>query len=100
MTIGQAKYIKRDYLEAIRNFEYIVKFFKKKPTKFSAKIWIAKSYIRLGDLRSADAMLKEVQKDREKLDADNADQKNTTKSSSKIIKAQKTKRTKGTRKNP
>jgi hypothetical protein len=99
MTIGQAKYIKRDYLEAIRNFEYIVKFFKKKPTKFSAKIWIAKSYIRIGDLRSADAMLKEVQKDREKLDADNADQKNKTKSSSKIIKAQ-NKKDKGSKEKP
>jgi tetratricopeptide (TPR) repeat protein len=88
LTIGEAKYIKRDYLEAIRNFEYIVKFFKKNPSKFTAKVWIARSYIRLGDFRSADNMLKEVQKDREKLDADNADKQKKTKSSSKIVAAQ------------
>lgn len=88
LTIGRAKYIKRDYPEAIRNFEYIVKFFKKNPSKFTAKIWIAKSHIRLGDFRSADAMLKEVQKDREKLEATNADNKSGTKSSSKIIRSQ------------
>ena len=87
LKIGEAKYIKGEYQDAIDNFEYITKFFKNKPSKFTAKIWIVKSHVRLKEYRYAENMIKEIEREAEKLMAAEQDA-NAPKSSSKIIRAQ------------
>jgi tetratricopeptide (TPR) repeat protein len=87
LKIGEAKYIKGEYQDAISNFEYITKFFKKKPSKFTAKIWIAKCYIRLKDYKEADFILKEIEKDRERLILEQIAAKNGEKTTSKFSKS-------------
>jgi len=98
LKIGEAKYIKGEYQDAIDNFEYITKFFKNKPSKFTAKIWIVKSHIRLKQYRMAENMIKEIERDSEKIIAEQKEAK-APKSSSKIIRAQ-NKKSKGKKEKP
>lgn len=87
LKIGESKYIKGEHQDAIDNFEYVTKFFKNKPSKFTAKIWIVKSHVRLKEYRNAENMIKEIEREAEKIAADNKESKES-KSASKIIRAQ------------
>lgn len=44
MTLGKAHFYKRDYYTAVQMFEYVVKMFADKPTKYNAFIWLVRSY--------------------------------------------------------
>src|SRR5690606_17296771 len=98
-TIGKSKYIKGEYQDAIDQFEYVTKFFKNKPSKFTAKIWIVKSHVRLKDYRSAELLLKEIERDSEKVKTALEEKKSSEKSSSKIIRKQ-NKKKKGKKEKP
>lgn len=99
LTIGKSKYIKGEYQDAIDQFEYVTKFFKNKPSKFTAKIWIVKSHVRLKDYRSAELLLKEIERDSEKVKTALEEKKSSEKSSSKIIRKQ-NKKKKGKKEKP
>jgi tetratricopeptide (TPR) repeat protein len=99
LKIGEAKYIKGEYQDAIDQFEYVAKFFKNKPSKFTAKIWIVKAYVRQKDYRRAQLMLKELERESEKVIADQLD-KDAPKSASKIVRKQNKKSSKGKTEKP
>lgn len=44
-TIGEANYYRRDYTLAMRNFEYVQKFFANDKSTYVAEIWMAKTNI-------------------------------------------------------
>ncbi len=53
LAIGRASYYRRDYDGAIKNFEFIRKFFAKDPANYEATLWIAKSQIEIKDYSGA-----------------------------------------------
>lgn len=53
LAIGRASYYRRDYDGAIKNFEFIRKFFAKDEANFEATLWIAKSQIEIKDYSGA-----------------------------------------------
>lgn len=52
-TIGQADYYRRDYDAAMKNFQYIKKFYKNDPTLYVADLWMAKINIATGNYTEA-----------------------------------------------
>lgn len=44
MALGKAHFYKRDYYAAVEMFEYVVKMFAEKSTKYDAFIWMVRSY--------------------------------------------------------
>lgn len=52
-TIGQADYYRRDYDAAMKNFQYIKKFYKNDPTLYIADLWMAKINIATGNYTEA-----------------------------------------------
>ena len=48
-TVGIADYYRRDYDGALKNFEFVKKFYKNDPTLYIAELWIAKSQIAKGN---------------------------------------------------
>lgn len=53
LMIGKSSYYRRDYDGAIKNFEFIRKFFAKDEANFEATLWIAKSQIEIRDYSNA-----------------------------------------------
>jgi tetratricopeptide (TPR) repeat protein len=53
LTIGIANYYRRDYTLALKNFEYIKKFFATDKTAYAAEMWMARAYIQEGKLTEA-----------------------------------------------
>lgn len=53
LAIGRASYYRRDYDAAIKNFEFIRKFFAKDAANYEATLWIAKSQIEIKDYSNA-----------------------------------------------
>lgn len=53
IAIGRALYLRRDYDGAIKNFEFVRKFFKTDPSNYEATLWIAKSQLEIKDYGSA-----------------------------------------------
>ncbi len=47
IAIGRSLYLRRDYDGAIKNFEFVRKFFKTDPSNYEATLWIAKSQIEI-----------------------------------------------------
>ena len=43
LVIGQSHFYKREYPQAIEKFEYVVKMYQKDPSKYHAKLWLAKT---------------------------------------------------------
>ena len=60
IAIGRAMYYRRDYDEAIKNFEFVRKFFKKDPSNYVATLWIAKCQLQIGDLSGAQLNLDQL----------------------------------------
>lgn len=52
-TIGIADYYRRDYEAALKNFQYIKKFYKNDPTLYVADLWMAKINIATGNYTEA-----------------------------------------------
>ena len=53
MTIGIASYYRRDYDGAMKNFQFITKFYKNDPTLYKASLWMAKTNIAIGNYSEA-----------------------------------------------
>jgi tetratricopeptide (TPR) repeat protein len=62
ITIGIANYYRRDYDLAIKNFEYVNKFFSDDPSAYVANVWMAKAYIEQGKYSEANLLLKDLDK--------------------------------------
>jgi hypothetical protein len=56
-TIGIAYYIRRDYLEATKSFQYVKKFYHSDPAIHIADMWLAKAHMALGNTTEAGFML-------------------------------------------
>ncbi len=57
ITIGKALYYRRDYEKALKNFEFVKRFFIKDPSTYIAELWIAKIYIELNKYSDAKLIL-------------------------------------------
>ncbi len=53
ITIGVASYYRRDYDGAMKNFQFIKKFFKNDPSLYTGELWMAKTNIAKGDYTKA-----------------------------------------------
>ncbi|MDD2981808.1 MAG: tetratricopeptide repeat protein [Crocinitomicaceae bacterium] len=53
IAIGRSLYFRRDYDGAIRNFEFVRKFFKTDPSNYEATLWIAKSQLEIKEYGKA-----------------------------------------------
>lgn len=65
-TIGIADYYRRDYEGAMKNFEFVKKFYSNDPTIYIADLWIAKTNIALGNYSQAYFSLENIEKEIER----------------------------------
>lgn len=72
LAIGRSSYYRRDYDAAIKNFEFIRKFFANDPSNYEATLWIAKSQIEIKDYSGAQINLDKLDVAAEEADAKNA----------------------------
>lgn len=72
LMVGYARYYKGDYEGATDAFKFVEKLFNNTPSKYTAKLWLAKCAYREGDLMKADALLRELNREAE--NAENAEQ--------------------------
>jgi tetratricopeptide (TPR) repeat protein len=61
-TIGIADYYRRDYEAAMKNFEFIKKFYSNDPTLYIADLWMAKTNIAIGNYTEAHFSLSNLDK--------------------------------------
>ena len=61
LVIAQVHYIKREYLLAEQKFEYIVETYTGEESVYEAQIWLAKTYIALGNYPEAKRILTQVE---------------------------------------
>jgi hypothetical protein len=61
LTIGKAYYYRRDFEKALKNFQFVKRFFQKDPSKYLSELWIAKIYIEENRLTEALTILDELQ---------------------------------------
>ncbi len=52
-TVGKAFYLRRDYEGAMKNFNFIKKFYSNDPSLYIGELWMAKTYIAQGNLTKA-----------------------------------------------
>lgn len=65
LVLGQSNFYKRSYPEAIETFEYVAKMYEQDPSKYNAKLWLAKTYIEMEDFSEANIYLKEIVNEKE-----------------------------------
>ncbi len=87
ITIGKSLFYRRDYEGAMRNFEFIRKFFSNDPSIYVADLWMAKTNIAIGKLPEAGFNLSNIEK------AIENQEENTAKNGSVSVKSNK--KTKG-----
>jgi len=61
LTIGKAMFYRGEYEKALKNFQFVKRFFAKDPSKYIAELWIARIYIQQNRLTEAKTMLDELQ---------------------------------------
>ena len=61
-TVGIADFYRRDYEAAIKNFDFVKKFYSKDPSLYIADMWLAKSNIALGNYSDALFNMKNLDK--------------------------------------
>lgn len=83
IMIGKANYIRRDYQEAFKNFEYIRKFYTDRPSTYTGQLWMAKTQIKQGEITEAGRTIQKLEQRYANAKADEKEKKN--KSKSKII---------------
>ena len=77
LVMGVGYFYKKEYEPAIEKFEYIVKMYPKDKTKYYAKLWLAKSYIEMGDFPKALSYLNEIEVEKEAKEIKEVKQKKT-----------------------
>ncbi len=65
LTVGYAKYYKGDYDGAEEAFKFVEKLFMTTPSKYTAKLWLAKCAFRKGELTKADSIIREIAREAE-----------------------------------
>lgn len=83
LTIGRSKYIKREYEGAFKNFKYITKFFKHDGAKFWGNLWQVKTHMQVGEIRDAEMLIKQIDRDLDGLESQEKGKGEDSKSSSK-----------------
>jgi tetratricopeptide (TPR) repeat protein len=58
MLIGKARFYKAEHYLAVEMFEYVAKAYNKRPEKYPALIWLARTHIKLNEMSKAEAYLK------------------------------------------
>ncbi|RLD82705.1 MAG: hypothetical protein DRJ07_07900 [Bacteroidetes bacterium] len=66
LMMGKAHYFKREFITAEQTFLLVISKFKKEPTKYEAKFWLAKTKIETADYEDAQTLLKELKKSSKK----------------------------------
>jgi len=61
LTIGKALFYRGEYEKALKNFQFVKRFFAKDPSKHIAELWMARIYIQQNRLTEAKMMLDELQ---------------------------------------
>lgn len=74
-VIGKSYFYEHEYTNARRTFQHILKSFPQKNIQNSANLWLAKTYIQIGDFEKAQAALEGLQKKVEKFEVSRAVQK-------------------------
>jgi TolA-binding protein len=62
ITIGIAQYYRRDYDAAIKNFNFVKKFYSNDPSIYVGELWLAKTHIQIGKLTEAGFNLATIDK--------------------------------------
>jgi len=62
LTVGKAFFYRGDYEKALKNFQFIKRFFAKDPSKYIAELWMARVYMQENRLTEAKSLLDELQK--------------------------------------
>ena len=88
ITVGIASYYRRDYEGAMKNFEFVRKFYSNDPSLYLGELWMAKTNIATGDLTKAKFNLDNLDKALEAEETRSNSKKKRSKFSSK--KAEKT----------
>lgn len=60
IDMGKAHFYKQDYIPARRTFEYAATQFRKSPDRFTATLWLAKTYIATKQYEKAESMLQAI----------------------------------------
>ena len=60
IDMGKAHFYKQDYVPARRTFEYAATQFRNSPDRFTATLWLAKTYIATKQFEKAEAMLQSI----------------------------------------
>lgn len=62
ITIGIANYYRRDYEAALKSFKFVKKFYSNDPSIYVAELWMAKTYIELGNYTEANFSIASLDK--------------------------------------
>ncbi len=65
LVVGQSHFYKREYDTAINVFKYVIKMYEKDPSKYKAKLWLARTYLEMEDFGEANKYLQEIVNDKE-----------------------------------
>ena len=60
IDMGKAHFYKQDYVPARRTFEYVATQYRNSPDRFTAMLWLAKTYIAIKQYEKAEAMLQSI----------------------------------------
>lgn len=77
LVMGISYFYKREYEEAIEKFKYIVKMYPKDKSKYYAKLWLAKTYIEMGDFPEALKYINEIEVEKQAKEIKEVKQKKT-----------------------
>ena len=60
IDMGKANFYKQDYVPARRTFDYVATQYRNSPDRFTATLWLAKTYIETKQYEKAEAMLQSI----------------------------------------
>lgn len=79
ITIGMAQYYRRDYDAAIKNFNFVKKFYSNDPSIYVGELWLAKTNIQLGKYTEAGFNLATIDKALAEMDSKDKPEKSSKK---------------------
>lgn len=79
LVMGQAHFYKREFEAAIEKFEYVYKTYKNEDIKYDAQIWLAKTYMQMGRMNEAYAVLKRLETDQSDAEEERKNKKKKSK---------------------
>lgn len=64
LLIGKSNFYKRDYFEAIEDFDYVAKQYKNQSTHYEAELWLTRCHLELGNLEQVQLMFNIIDEDK------------------------------------